>query len=106
NVIDTAAMYKDSEILIGNAVGGRRDEFYLFTKCGHSGLPESEMWKEANLLKDIENSLKRLKTDYLDLVQLHSCSLTTLKHLEAIQAMQKAKEKGLTRYIGYSGENE
>ncbi|GMW02682.1 MAG: hypothetical protein AMXMBFR84_38180 [Candidatus Hydrogenedentota bacterium] len=106
NVIDTARMYLASEEMIGKAVSHRRDEFYLFTKCGQNGLPESEMWKPVNLMKDIEASLKLLKTDYLDLVQLHSCSLDVLKHLDAITTLQKAKEKGYTRYIGYSGEEE
>src|SRR5262245_324514 len=71
NVIDTAAMYRTSETLIGAAVGGRRNDFFLFSKCG--GMDDNA-WKPANLRQSIDNSLKALRTDCLDLIQLHSCS--------------------------------
>jgi aryl-alcohol dehydrogenase-like predicted oxidoreductase len=78
NVIDTAECYDDSEILIGKAVGGRRREFYLFTKCGH-GAGWRANWRPKALGKSIERSLERLGTDHLDLIQLHSCSLAELR---------------------------
>jgi aryl-alcohol dehydrogenase-like predicted oxidoreductase len=105
NVIDTAECYHNSEELIGQAVSARRKEFYLFTKCGHPhGFGEHADWSKDSILKSIERSLDRLKTDRLDLAQLHSCSDTELRKGEAIDALQTARERGYTRYIGYSGD--
>jgi aryl-alcohol dehydrogenase-like predicted oxidoreductase len=104
NVIDTAECYEDSESLIGKAIGARRREVYLFTKCGHAGGWARADWRRAPLLTSIERSLRRLATDYVDLIQLHSCSLETLRKGEAIQALEQARERGWARYIGYSGD--
>jgi len=105
NVIDTAECYDHSEELIGRAVGGRRREFYLFTKCGHArGWRED--WRPASLLKSIERSVRRLQTDHVDLIQLHSCDLAELRRGDVIAALERARERGLTRYIGYSGDAE
>lgn len=106
NVIDTAAAYKTSEQLIGAAIGNRRKEFYLLTKCGALDAFTREDWSKKGILETIENSLRNLKTDYLDIAQLHSCSAEILRRGEAIEALQRAVEKGYTRYIGYSGDNE
>jgi aryl-alcohol dehydrogenase-like predicted oxidoreductase len=105
NVIDTAECYEDSEALIGRAVGARRRDFYLFTKCGH-GRGGRENWRPAALLESIERSLRRLGTDHLDLIQLHSCSLALLRRGDVIGALEHARERGWTRYIGYSGDGE
>lgn len=104
NVIDTAECYPNSEEKIGKAVGHRRKEFYLFTKCGHTDDWKSD-WRKESLLASIERSLRRLKTDYVDLVQLHSCDEATLRAGEAIEALEEAKRRGYTRYIGYSGDS-
>jgi hypothetical protein len=104
NVIDTAECYVTSEELIGAAVGARRGDFYLFTKCGHErgwGQPD---WRPESLMRSIERSLKRLKTDYVDLVQLHSCAEVELREGGVIDALKRARERGYTRYIGYSGD--
>lgn len=106
NVIDTAAAYKTSEELIGAAVGKRRKEFYLLTKCGALDAFTRHDWSKKGILETIENSLRNLKTDYLDIAQLHSCSAKTLERGEAIEGLLRAQEKGYTRYIGYSGDNE
>jgi aryl-alcohol dehydrogenase-like predicted oxidoreductase len=104
NVIDTASAYLESEKLIGGAIGNRRKDFHLFTKCGATdGFTRSD-WSKAGILGQIEQSLKNLRTDYLDLIQLHSCSAETLKQGEAIEALREARERGLARYIGYSGD--
>jgi len=106
NVIDTAECYENSEELIGKAVSGRRREFHLFTKCGHGKSYGHADWRPAALLASIERSLRRLKTDAVDLVQLHSCSLGHLKKGDVIAALERARERGWTRYIGYSGDGE
>jgi aryl-alcohol dehydrogenase-like predicted oxidoreductase len=106
NVIDTAECYLQSEELIGQAVAHRRRDYFLFTKCGHPEGPGSEDWKPDSLLRSIERSLQRLKTDRLDLVQLHSCSEDELRKGDVIAALQRAREKGYARYIGYSGDGQ
>jgi aryl-alcohol dehydrogenase-like predicted oxidoreductase len=106
NVIDTAECYGESEALIGRAIGARRQECYLFTKCGHPRGWGGGDWRPASLLASIERSLRRLATGYLDLVQLHSCSLAELEGGDAIAALERARERGWTRYIGYSGDGE
>src|SRR5437667_12513842 len=106
NVIDTAECYDDSESLIGKALGARRREVALFTKCGHAGGWSSADWRRAPLLASIERSLRRLATDHVDLIQLHSCSLGELRRGEAIEALERARERGWARYIGYSGHGE
>jgi aryl-alcohol dehydrogenase-like predicted oxidoreductase len=106
NVIDTAECYDDSEELIGRAVGTRRRECHLFTKCGHAHGWDRADWRPTSLLASIERSLRRLATDHLDLIQLHSCSLAVLRRGDAIAALEQARERGWTRYIGYSGDGE
>lgn len=106
NVIDTAECYHNSEELIGQTVSDRRKDFYLFTKCGHPhGYGERADWSKNSILESIQRSLRRLKTDKVDLVQLHSCSEAELRKGEAIDALQTARERGYTRYIGYSGDS-
>ncbi len=106
NIIDTAECYRDSEEKIGKAVSHRRGEFYLFTKCGHTSGMEGEDWEPGMLRKQIDRSLQRLQTDYVDLIQLHTCSLELLQVGAVIEVLEEAKAAGKTRYIGYSGDNE
>lgn len=104
NVIDTAECYDSSEELIGQAVATRRKEYYLITKCGHPESLEFEDWRPPSLLKSIERSLRRLRTNHLDVIQLHSCSEDELRQGDVIEALQRARERGYARYIGYSGD--
>jgi aryl-alcohol dehydrogenase-like predicted oxidoreductase len=104
NIIDTAECYIDSETLIGNAVAHRRDEFYLFTKCGHNAGFDEADWDIAMLEKSIDRSLRELKTDRVDLIQLHSCSEELLRRGEVIDVLTRARDAGKTRYVGYSGD--
>jgi aryl-alcohol dehydrogenase-like predicted oxidoreductase len=106
NVIDTAECYLQSEELIGQAVSSRRSDFYLFTKCGHPEKPGEGDWRPESLLRSIERSLQRLRSDRVDLVQLHSCSEDELRKGDAIDALLRARDKGYTRYIGYSGDGQ
>jgi aryl-alcohol dehydrogenase-like predicted oxidoreductase len=105
NVIDTAECYPNSEEMIGQAVGDRRKDFYLFTKCGHPDHYTKEDWRPESLLQSIERSLRRLRTDRLDLIQLHSCSEAELRKGDVINALEQARQRGWTRYIGYSGDS-
>ena len=131
NVIDTAPLYSDSEEKLGQALHGRRDRFLLFTKCGRH-LPrksswtgfslrakqrlrswaqradpaeyESPAWNPRVLEWNIEQSLRRLKTDRIDLIQLHSCSEDTLRQGDVIEVLQRVRQSGKVRHIGYSGD--
>jgi aryl-alcohol dehydrogenase-like predicted oxidoreductase len=104
NLVDTAACYANSEELIGAAIGGRRREYYLMTKCGHpAGLPMSE-WTPELIPASIARSLRRLRTDYLDVVQFHSCDARTMRNEDLLAALVRAREAGHTRFIGYSGD--
>jgi aryl-alcohol dehydrogenase-like predicted oxidoreductase len=103
NVIDTAECYAGSEEAIGASVAHRRKDFHLFTKVGHME-PGDAGWTAASIERSIERSLGRLKTDHLDLVQLHSCGREILERGECIAALEKAKKAGKARYIGYSGD--
>jgi aryl-alcohol dehydrogenase-like predicted oxidoreductase len=104
NVIDTAECYSGSEELIGAAVSTRRKDFYLFTKCGHGNRYDVPEWRPDQIERSIDRSLERLKTDHIDLIQLHSCDEATLRKGEVIDALEKAKKAGKARYIGYSGD--
>jgi aryl-alcohol dehydrogenase-like predicted oxidoreductase len=106
NVIDTAECYLTSEELIGQAVSHRRRDFYLFTKCGHAAGLDLPDWSPALLEESIERSLRRLRTDHLDLLQLHSCEREVLEQGDVVEVLRRAREQGKTRYIGYSGDGE
>jgi aryl-alcohol dehydrogenase-like predicted oxidoreductase len=88
-------------------VSERRSEFVLATKAGHY-LPrgEGEDWTYDLIISSINRSLERMKTDYVDLVQLHSCTVEILERGDVIRALQDAKAAGKTRHVGYSGDNE
>ena len=113
NFLDTAACYGRTEEIIGATVAHRRDEYILATKCGHTtddgdrGTPwtEHESWTGPAVSESIDRSLRRLQTDHLDIVQLHSCDVDILEHGEVIEALVKARDAGKTRFVGYSGDN-
>jgi aryl-alcohol dehydrogenase-like predicted oxidoreductase len=105
--LDTAACYGNSEELVGRAISGRRHEFVLSTKAGHAvGEAAGPSWTAETVRDSIERSLRRMRTDHLDVVHLHSCSVEILERGDVIQALRDAKEAGKTRAIGYSGDNE
>lgn len=107
NFLDTAACYGISEELIGRTVAHRRQEYVLATKCGHvAGGYKGVEWTAQTVQDSIDRSLMRMKTEYLDLVQLHSCGVDVLERGEVIQALLDAKQAGKTRFVGYSGDNE
>ncbi len=105
-LIDTAYMYGrngESERLVGRAIAGRRDEIVLATKCGL-------YWDGTTLLKDssrkrileqVEESLRRLNTDYIDLYQVHAPDEDT-PFEETAETLAELKEQGKIRAIGVS----
>ncbi|WP_410511076.1 aldo/keto reductase [Paenibacillus sp. BR2-3] len=99
-----AECYGNSEELIGKVLGGRRSDYYLFTKCGHSSGLDYPDWDLLMLEKSIDRSLKRLKTDYVDMIHLHSCREEVLREGGVIEVLQRAKQADKIRYIGYSGD--
>src|SRR5437868_13430531 len=102
NVIDTGECYEGSEELIGRTVANRRADYFLFTKCGHPRGVGSEDWSPGSLLESIERSLQRLRTDHLDLIQLHSCSEADLRKGDPIAALRTAREKRHAPHTGSS----
>jgi aryl-alcohol dehydrogenase-like predicted oxidoreductase len=107
NAFDTAAMYQGSEELIGRAIGHRRSECVLISKCGtevkHA---KGKAWSAELIRNTVDAALKRLRTDVVDVMLLHSCDLATLKKGEALGEMVRAREAGKIRFAGYSGDNE
>jgi aryl-alcohol dehydrogenase-like predicted oxidoreductase len=111
NFIDTAAAYHWSEELIGRALGRRRREFILATKCGLSRElgPDGEWgstldYSPEGVLRSVERSLRRLKTDYLDLIQLHMPPLSVIETGAALEGLQRARKAGLVRFIGITAD--
>ena len=107
NFLDTAACYGISEELVGLVASERRDEYVLATKAGHY-LPrnQGEDWTYDLVVSSVDRSLNLMKTDHIDLLQLHSCGVEVLEKGEVIRALQDVRASGKTRFIGYSGDNE
>jgi aryl-alcohol dehydrogenase-like predicted oxidoreductase len=111
NLIDTSPDYGRSEELIGRYVGHRRDEFFLASKCGclielptDSPPPYPHDYRPANVRADVEQSLRRLRTDRLDLVQVHmSPSRATLEDNHTVETLRELQDEGKVRFIGMSG---
>jgi len=111
NVIDTSPDYQQSEELIGRFLSRRRDEFFLASKCGclvgrqpvlKDGKLEHD-FSAANVRAGVEQSLRRLRTDRLDLVQVHSSpSRATLERHGTVEAMQDLRREGKVRFLGMS----
>lgn len=105
NLIDTARGYYASEDRIGRFISHRRKEFVLSTKVGY-GIQNEHDWSYNSVIKGVDEALTTLRTDYIDIVHLHSCALNVLQKGEVIEALLKAKEQGKIRFMAYSGENE
>lgn len=107
NLIDTASGYKGSEEVIGQSIAHRRSEFVLISKCGRP-VPQAQGadWSPELIANTIDASLRRLRTDRLDVMLLHSCGKDVLERGEALGALARAREAGKIRFAGYSGDNE
>jgi aryl-alcohol dehydrogenase-like predicted oxidoreductase len=112
NLIDTSIDYGHSEELIGRYLGHRRDEYFLASKCGcflsdpppGATPPFAHDFRPANIRAGIEQSLRRLGTDHLDLLQVHmSPSRERLEAEGTIETMQTLRDEGKIRFLGMSG---
>ena len=107
NFIDTAAGYPGSEEALGKAVSHRRDEYVLVSKCGQAFDDlEGDAWSAQVIEQTVDRALRRLKTDHLDVMLLHSCEQEVLEKGEAVEALVRARDAGKIRHAGYSGDND
>ncbi len=112
NLIDTSPDYGRSEALIGRYLGHRRGEYFLASKCGcllgppppGASPPFPHDWSAANVRAGVEQSLRRLRTDRLDLVQVHmSPSQAQLDAGGTLPTLMTLRDEGKLRFIGMSG---
>jgi aryl-alcohol dehydrogenase-like predicted oxidoreductase len=111
SLVDTSVDYGRSEELIGRYIGHRRDEYFLASKCGCPVEPPADTrppyphdYRPANVRADVEQSLRRLGTDRLDLVQVHmSPSRAQLEADQTVETMQSLRSEGKVRFLGMSG---
>ncbi|MDO8750752.1 MAG: aldo/keto reductase [Dehalococcoidia bacterium] len=110
NFIDTCIDYGESEEYIGKYISHRRNEYILASKCGCIVDPASappgggqHVYTRKNITAGVNQSLKRMKTDHLDLIQFHgSPSKQVLEQEGAIQTLLDLKREGKVRFIGAS----
>lgn len=105
NFIDTANVYNagNSEVVVGHALKGRRDKVFLATKAhGKMGEgPNDEGLSRLHLMRAVDDSLKRLGTDYIDLYQMHRARPETAID-ETLSALTDIVRSGKVRYVGCS----
>jgi aryl-alcohol dehydrogenase-like predicted oxidoreductase len=109
NFIDTANDYGRSEEFIGKYIAHRRKEFYLATKCGCTVVRKDEntdetphVWTRANLFRGVEESLQRMKTGYVDIMQLHNPPVEETEKNQLVEALQEMQQQGKVRFISIS----
>jgi aryl-alcohol dehydrogenase-like predicted oxidoreductase len=111
NYIDTSPDYGYSEELIGQHLARRRKEFFLASKCGCPVEPvevphaqrKPHSFTRENIRAGVEQSLKRMRTDYLDVVQFHiSPPRAVLEELGSVAELEALRKQGLVRFIGIS----
>ena len=108
NLIDTAWDYGRSEEYIGRYISGRRAEYFLATKCGctfedqgdHDDTPH--VWTRENIMRNIDGSLRRMKTDHVDLLQLHNPTVQQVEDGDLVTVLKDIQTAGKTRFIGCS----
>ena len=106
NLFDVSPYYGMTlaESRLGEALAGRRSSVILGTKCGRYGLEEFDFSAES-ITRELENSLRRLRTDYVDILQAHDIEFGNVEQIihETVPAMQKLKKQGKVRFIGLTG---
>ena len=107
NFVDTAPDYGVSEERIGRAISHRRSEYLLASKCG-CNVPRAEddrtqhIWTREMVMHNIEMSLRLLKTDCLDLWQIHSATADEIRESDVAEAIREVQQQGKVRAIGYT----
>lgn len=107
NFIDTADVYNGgmSEKILGKVLKSRRERVYLATKCGRRLNPHvAEGYNRQNIRGFIEDSLKNLNMDAIDLIQLHCPPTEVFYRDEAFETLEKLKEEGKILHYGVSVE--
>ena len=108
NFIDTAWDYGLSEEYIGKFIAHRRSEYVLATKCGCTWVDKGDhdetphVWTRDNLRTNIEISLKRMKTDYIDIWQLHNPTPEQIEPEDLVAFMEQVKKEGKVRHVAIS----
>ena len=107
NLIDTAGCYGDhlSEELVGHAIKGRREKWIIATKFGHKFKPNFErenLFEAAQVQRQLEDSLRALQTDYIDLYQFHSGTDEMFDTPGLWEMLQKQVDAGKIRHLGIS----
>lgn len=108
NFIDTANCYGKSERYIGQFISSRRSEYYLATKCGcgivdagdHDDTPHE--WTRERLTRNLEDSLRLMKTDYVDIWQIHNADPALVEQNGLVDVMKEAQAAGKIRFLGVS----
>jgi aryl-alcohol dehydrogenase-like predicted oxidoreductase len=107
NFYDTSDLYGSgrSEEILGEAFENRRDKVILATKFGmlpHSGRALPTDFSIGNIRQSLEKSLKRLRSDYIDLYQFHSPTIDTFENAEIFDFLETLKKEGKIRAYGGS----
>lgn len=106
--VDTAGDYGRSEAYIGRFIAARRGEYRLATKVGCSMVPAGDhdetphVWTRDHLLRTIDDSLTKLQTDHVDLVQLHNATVADVEQGKLVDVLREMQANGQARYIGAS----
>ena len=104
NFIDTAWCYGRSEEMMGRYIAERRDEYVLAAKAGHGRCNATRLngYTRDDIMTCIEETLERLRTDHVDILQLHNPTPEDVEANGSIEALQEIKAQGMTRFIGVS----
>ena len=106
NFFDTSPYYglTLAEERLGSALAGKRNQVLLATKCGRNAV-DSFDFSRASIRSSVEQSLRRLRTDHLDLLQAHDVEFAPEQQIveETIPALRELQAEGKARYIGITG---
>ena len=106
NFIDTSIDYGRSEEIIGKYISHRRSEFYLASKCGCPALPDllggGHIFTRENIVAGVNQSLERLNTDYIDIIQLHNPTVEDVEKGDLVSVLNDLRRDGKVRWIGVS----